>query len=188
MKKVLPYLILVAATFLLSGAIVVSVLVFRPDLLRVGHGHPPASQASPQTTDSTAVAKAAAVTRQKADTAVATLRAPSRQDSLAVMRDSVRTLLAALERERTKSQPAPAAPALQRAAESQQPQQPDTAAVKLLKARAKMLEAMPAEDAAKIVSKLSDDETRALLRFVKARQAAKILAAIEPERASRMFR
>ena len=44
------------------------------------------------------------------------------------------------------------------------------------------------EDAAKILAHLSDEETKELLKYVKARQAAKIIASIQPDRASRLFR
>ena len=69
-----------------------------------------------------------------------------------------------------------------------QPVTPDTAKIKDQKAKAKVLEAMPPENAAKILANLSDDESRELLKYVKTRQAAKILAAIQPERASRLLR
>ncbi len=185
MKSSMPYIILIASTFLLSGALVVGTMVLRPDLLRMGPAHasapaaaqPPTSKAGP-----------------KADTAAGKPRVTPPRDSLAIMRDSVRTLLAALDAERTKQQEAPGreptpAPALAAppAAAGQAPL-PDSTSAKLCKARAKMLESMPAEDAARIIAKLSDEETKALLHFIKARQAAKILAAIEPERASRLFR
>jgi len=56
------------------------------------------------------------------------------------------------------------------------------------KSMAKILESMPAENAARILKDLSDREVKELLLAVKKRQAAKILAALEPDRAARIMR
>jgi len=189
MKNTMPYLIVIAATFLLSGAVVVGTLFLRPDLLK-------GSTARTAPRDSTAAEKPPQYTRGIAGPTLDELKGPQGigRDSLAIMRDSVRSLLASLDQERSRDRktvqepPPPASLQAVPAPAGAQPAAPDSAGLKLRKNRAKMLESMPAEDAAKILARLSDDETRALLQYVKARQAAKILAAFEPERASRLLR
>jgi hypothetical protein len=206
MKDAMPYLIVIAATFLLSGAVVVAVVMFKPGLLRGG-------TVTAARADSAAAPATPHVLRETAGPTLQELGAAAGRDSLSLMRDSLRTLLATLATERSRDgaagpavqpptqptsqgaapqaksvePPGGAAPAAQPSASA--PVQPyDSAGVKIRKSRAKMLESMPAEDAAKILARLPDDETRVLLQYIKARQAAKILAAFEPERASRFLR
>ena len=64
----------------------------------------------------------------------------------------------------------------------------DTASTKEKKVVAKLLEAMDAQGAAKILHKLDDKEVKEILFAVKKRQAGKILGSFDPERAARIIR
>jgi flagellar motility protein MotE (MotC chaperone) len=57
-----------------------------------------------------------------------------------------------------------------------------------VKVQVKMLEAMGAEGAAKIMSTMNDKEVKAILQKLKKRTAAKILVSFDPNRAARLLR
>ena len=65
---------------------------------------------------------------------------------------------------------------------------PDTATSRQMKVVAKLLEAMDAQGAAKILHQLDDKEVKEILFAVKKRQAGKILSSLDPERAARIIR
>ena len=65
---------------------------------------------------------------------------------------------------------------------------PDTATSKEKKVVAKLLEAMDAQGAARILHQLDDKEVKEILFAVKKRQAGKILSSLDPERAARIIR
>ncbi len=181
MKSILPYILVIAATFILSAIVVFGTLMVRPDLLKGSATMQPA-------TDTVALAHAPKYLREYAGPTPEELVAAKKAeaDSLTMYRDSIASLMTALTAEREKAQAVPVAEKI----DSTTPQAAtvDTAKEKLQKSRAKLLEAMPPEDAAKILANLSDEETKELLKYVKARQAAKIIASIQPERASKLFR
>jgi hypothetical protein len=181
MKGILPYILVFAATFLLSGVVVFGTLMLRPDLL---HG----SATAEQPVDSAAIRNAPRYLREYAGptpSELTPLRTGS-TDSVALYRDSILVLQTALNAEQSKDHTLAGetrrdtviAPAVAT----------DSLKAKQQKAKAKLLEAMPPESAAKILANLPDDETKDLLKYMKARQAAKILAAIQPDRASKLFR
>lgn len=181
MKSALPYILVLAATFLLSGLVVIGTLMFRPDLLR--------SSTVPPVPDSVAMNVGPKYLREFAGPTGEELsrsRGP-KVDAVALMRDSMHALVASLEDARKAIDTLNQKARVQMAVTPPSPV--DTVArQKEKKSRAKMLESMPAEEAAKILMNLTDEETKELLKLVKARQAAKIIAAIRPERASRLFR
>ncbi len=181
MKNILPYILVIAATFILSGIVVFGTLMLRPDLLRGSATMQPAI-------DSVAIAHAPKYLREYAGPTPEELQPPKQaaMDSVALYRDSINVLLAALAAERDKAQIAPASAPFDSSAP--QAARIDSTREKTQKSRAKLLEAMPPEDAAKILANLSDEETKELLKYVKARQAAKIIASIQPDRASKLFR
>ncbi len=187
MKNALPYILVLVATFILSAIVVFGTLMLRPDLLKKSATVSPAA-------DTVKAAAAPKYLREYAGPTPEELQGPKSAgpDSVSVYRDSVNILLAKL------SVQGPAQPTQNPVAQVAEPQSVaavvpppaavDSAKIKLTKSRAKLLEAMPPEDAAKILSNLTDEETKELLKYVKARQAAKIIASIQPERASRLFR
>lgn len=181
MKNVLPYILVIAATFILSAIVVFGTLMLRPDLLK-------GSATMAPVVDSTAIAHAPKYVREYAGPTPEELAAPKPGaiDSVAIFRDSINVLIAALAAERDRALTAPAVSQ----SDSTVPQaaRVDSTREKTQKSRAKLLEAMPPEDAAKILANLSDEETKELLKYVKARQAAKIIASIQPDRASKLFR
>jgi flagellar motility protein MotE (MotC chaperone) len=96
------------------------------------------------------------------------------------LRDSLARLRASLEAERQK--PATAAPPVVDSARVQ------PAAAKENKTMAKLLDAMDAQGAARILNNMNDGEVKAVLLSVKKRQAGKILGSMDPERAARIMR
>jgi flagellar motility protein MotE (MotC chaperone) len=64
----------------------------------------------------------------------------------------------------------------------------DSAKTKDRKMLVKMLEAMSPENAARIVESFQDPDAKAILMGIKARQAGKILSAMNVERASKLMR
>lgn len=181
MKNALPYILVLVATFILSAIVVFGTLMLRPDLLRGSATMTPA-------VDTAAIAHAPRYLREYAGPTPEELRGPKppSTDSVSVYRDSVNVLLAELSAARAKGEALPTAGPQTVAVP--QTAVVDSAQIKLQKSRAKLLEAMPPEDAAKILANLTDEETKELLRYVKARQAAKIIASIQPDRASKLFR
>jgi flagellar motility protein MotE (MotC chaperone) len=185
MKKILPYILIIAGTSVLSGALIFGTMMFRPDLLK----------GSPTTvlSDSAAVAQSPKYLREYAGPTIDELTRTQHKvvDSIAVLNDSIRTLIARVQAEIDRADTiAKSIAQRDSAAQKSVAEKPVAGAVKAAntKTKAKMLEAMSAADAAKILSSLSDEETIELLQLIKARQAAKIVAAIQPERASRLFR
>jgi flagellar motility protein MotE (MotC chaperone) len=65
---------------------------------------------------------------------------------------------------------------------------PDTTRMKERKAMAKLVDAMDAQGAAKILRNMDDNEVKEILLAVKKRQAGKILSSLDPERAARIMR
>ena len=183
----MPYILVLAATCLLSGLMLFGVMMFRPDLLKGT-----ATAAAP---DSLSRAVAPKFIREFAGPTLdeLTFTEKSRTDSVAILRDSLGVLtrkllaeakkLSDLEKTISQKDSIPARTPGQPAAQTQ-----DASKATNAKSRAKVLEAMPAADAARILAGLTDEETKELLQFIKARQAAKIMAAIQPDRASRLFR
>jgi len=187
MKNALPYILVLVATFILSAIVVFGTLMLRPDLLKKSATVSPA-------VDTVKAAPAPKYLREYAGPTPEELQGPKAAgpDSISVYRDSVNALLAKLSAQGaarpTENPVAPVVEPQPVATVAPPAAVVDSAKIKLTKSRAKLLEAMPPEDAAKILSNLTDEETKELLKYVKARQAAKIIASIQPERASKLFR
>jgi hypothetical protein len=185
MKSGAQYIILFGVLLLLSSGLVVGLMMLKPEIFQ-GFGHGDESS----TSQVESAAPESMQLRSVAGPTLAELRGPDTTvvagpDSLALLKDSLRVLASQLVQERQKSEalshPKP---------EAQAPPPPavDTAKAKERKGMAKVLESMPAENAAKILQDLPEDEMKELLMYVKKRQAAKILSAIDPTRASKLFR
>ncbi|MFA6542746.1 MAG: hypothetical protein WCT99_14190 [Bacteroidota bacterium] len=56
------------------------------------------------------------------------------------------------------------------------------------KSKAKLLEAMKVDEAARIITTMKDDEIKMILMNLKKKTAAKVLASLEPERAAKLLR
>ncbi|MGA9120042.1 MAG: hypothetical protein WB699_11830 [Bacteroidota bacterium] len=177
----LTYILVFAGTFLFAGVVVFGTLMLRPDLLR-------GSATADPVVDSVTVKSAPKYLREYAGPTAQELAPPRSEgeDSIALFRDSINVLVAALSAERVKDHTLTEETHRDSVQVSQVVS--DSSTEKLQKSRAKLLEAMPPENAAKIIANLSDQETKELLKYIKARQAAKILAAIQPDRASKLLR
>jgi flagellar motility protein MotE (MotC chaperone) len=102
-------------------------------------------------------------------------------DSLQVLKDSVTKLGAALDTARIKVQQLSLQlGSLQRTT--------DSTKVNERKVFAKFLSGMTAEDAARILKNLSDQEAKEALMIINKNQAGKILSTMEPERVARLMR
>jgi len=102
--------------------------------------------------------------------------------------DSTKVLQLALEDERRKS--AALADRLRAVMDSSQKALAvaDSAQAEYRKSMIKVLENMDATSAARILSDFPDVELKSYLQTMKKRQAAKILAALQPDRAARIMR
>jgi flagellar motility protein MotE (MotC chaperone) len=183
MKSAGKYIVFFGVLFLISTLVVVALVMLKPELFPLPGGQ---DQVAADSTRSQAP-----LFRTVAGPTLAELQGPDSsallaRDSIAQLKDSLGALASLLQHERQRSdslsRPKPVPKDTVRAAAI------DTAKVKERKNMAKMLESMPAENAAQILKDLPDEEMKALLMNVKKRQAAKILGAIEPSRASKLFR
>jgi hypothetical protein len=68
------------------------------------------------------------------------------------------------------------------------PVKPDTAQRPDWKATAKLIESMNPEEAGKVLKQMSDTDVKQVIAKVKAKQAGKILANLEPDRVARIIR
>jgi len=194
MKSVVPYILMMTGTLVAAVAIVFALYHLKPGLF--GVSTPTADAVAKKDTTAAAPASpvAAADSSRKSDstaTQVAVTEAKS-GDQVALLADSLHALQAAVESrdsaiarlkgragQEADSAAAPGG-ALQAAS--------DSARAKQSKSFAKMIESMPAEQAVRILKGLDDREVKSILLSVKKRQAAKILSALDPDRAARMIR
>ena len=188
MKAALQYIVVFGGSLLIVVALVAVAFLAKPDIFNPVL-HP--GQGQQAKVDSAASPRAARFDRP-------TLADLMGVDSLVLFRhevqqlkDSLQTLVLALEGEKQKVG----------RATTPQPlvvgQHPDTLGVAVppesarateRKSMAKVLESMQAENAARILKDLTDSEVKEILLVVKKRQAAKILTALEPDRAARIMR
>jgi len=196
MKSILPYILLMTGTLVCAVAVIGAVFFLRPQLLGAA---PKASQALVQKDSSaskspgspaTAMQKSDS-TNQKSDSTAhgAPPQATANRDDASRLSDSIRTLMSRIdEQERTIAGLTQKKPDGRQSDSTAKASGADGARAKDSKSFAKMLEAMPAEQAVRILKGLDDSEVKAVLLGVKKRQAAKILSALDPDRAARMMR
>jgi hypothetical protein len=196
MKALLPYIALFVGSLVMVGAVVGGVYAFRPDLLGFA-GEAPAQVpvAAPRVDSTKAVPRSAAL--QFYGPSLAELRGKDplslARDSVAILRDSLRSMerLLAAERGRMDSLASARTAGNARMADAVKA---DSAAVprsrddKDRKAMVKMLESMAADNVVKLLQGMSDEEVKGLLLSLKTKQAAKILAALDPDRAAKLIR
>jgi len=178
-------------TLVASLAIIAGIYFLRPQLLGVVPKSPQTvavrdSGAVKSPLAPPAVAQKSDSTGGKSDSTVHGPSAPLKGDAAAFLADSIRSLMSRIDDQQKTIARLTAkgaqADSLPKVTVS------DSARAKDSKSFAKMLEAMPAEQAVRILKGLDDREVRAVLLAVKKRQASKILSALDPERAARMMR
>jgi len=184
MNKNIALIGLFIFSFLFFIQIGLLLLAVKPDLFSVFSGYPAASPPDQPKTialatpaaESTAV-KTPPVARSAKDTAAA---APAK-DLSQLKPDTAKPA----PQKTSEAQPE----SLLAAADTLKSAPPaDSTAVDEIKVKAKLLEAMNPENAAKILTNLNDTEVKGLLMKMKNRQAGKILSALEPDRAARIMR
>ena len=189
MKAILPLLILSPVPLLAAIGIVIGLRMYQPQLF----GASTLAPARPAHGDSLSVAAQTIkpAPDAKPDSASRPQNAVAPQSSADTSRlaDSLRALSARVEAQKqtiAELQAKAQSPAPRDSIQA--PPVSDSTQAKNAKTFAKMLESMPAEQAVRILKGLDDKEVKAILLSVKKRQAAKILAALEPDRAARMIR
>jgi hypothetical protein len=196
MKAILPYIALFVGSLVIVGAVVGGVYAFRPDLLGFPGEAPAQGPTAGPRADSTKAAPRAAALRFYGPS-LAELRGKDplslARDSVAILRDSLRSMerLLAAERVRMDSlfnartaETARTAVAV-KADSASAPRNRDD---RERKAMTKMLESMAADNVVKLLQGMSDEEVKELLLSLKTKQAAKILAALDPDRAAKLIR
>jgi flagellar protein FlbB len=176
MKKLLPYIIVFVVTTLVTTIMAVVFVVTRPPAA-VGEVH----------ADTTAAKE---VKGKMYGPTLAELRAV---DSAAVAalpkgEDSTKVLQLALQDERKKS--AQLADQLRAVMDTSHKAiaAADSSQVEQRKSMAKVLENMDPTSAARILNDFPDGDIKTVILTMKKRQAAKILAALQPDRAARIMR
>ncbi len=192
MKSILPYILLMTGTLVGAVAIIVGVYQFKPSLLGIAPKAPPAvaSKDSAAVRDTSSAKRLASAAVPSPDsTLVGPPAPPPKQGEAAVAADSIRTLLKKIDdQQKLIADLTGKAPKGSRTDSTARETISDSARAKDSKSFAKMLEGMPADQAVRILKGLDDREVKAVLLTVKKRQAAKILSALDPERAARMMR
>jgi flagellar motility protein MotE (MotC chaperone) len=177
MKKLLPYIIVFVVSTVATTAVAVLYVVLRPPV-----------DAVPATADSVAAKPAVGPLYgptlqelQAKDTATVVAGAPPGADSTTVLQ-------LALQDERKKS--AHLAEQLRAVMDSSRKAiaVADSTQQEQRKSMAKVLENMDPTSAARILSDFPDGDVKTCLLTMKKRQAAKILAALQPDRAARIMR
>jgi hypothetical protein len=196
MKAILPYIALFAGSLVIVGAVMGGVYAFQPDLLGFPGSAPAQAPTAGPRVDSTKAAPRAAVLQFYGPT-LAELRGKDPlslvRDSVAILRDSLRSMerLLAAERARKDSLGNARAAVNARTAvavKADSASGPRNRDDKERKAMAKMLESMAADNVVKLLQGMSDEEVKELLLSLKTKQAAKILAALDPDRAAKLIR
>ncbi len=195
MKAVLPYVLLMTGTLAGAIAIICAVYFFRPQLL--GVAPKPAQPAALRDTLRTKsplppqpVAQKTDSVEVKSDSTVRGAPSPvTGKEDRASLLDSIRTLAVRVDEQRKMIEQLTAkGPGHAGSDSTGMHAGSDSTRAKDSKSFAKMIETMPAEQAVRILKGLDDREVKAVLLSVKKRQAAKILSALDPERAARMMR
>jgi flagellar motility protein MotE (MotC chaperone) len=176
MKKFLPYIVVFVATTLATTAMAVVFVVMRPP------GAPDAAADTLATKTSLATMYGPTLKElQATESAVVT------RDTVTVL-DSTKVLQLALQDERKKS--AQLADQLRAVMDSSQKTgaAADSTQSEQRKSMTKVLENMDPTSAARILNDFPDGDIKHYLLTMKKRQAAKILAALQPDRAARIMR
>jgi len=175
MKKLLPYIIVFFVTTLATVILAVVFVKMRPP---VAAGGTPADSA------------AAALAERTYGPTMEDLLPPDTTKNVqpATAVDSTKVLQLALQEERKKS--AQLADRLRAVMDSSQKAlaAADSAQLEQRKSITKVLENMDPSSAARILSDFPDGDVKSYLLTMKKRQAAKILAALQPDRAARIMR
>jgi hypothetical protein len=191
MKKILPYLIVFLVSSAAAGAMVVIVLMMRPDLKGV-------ATVRADSTVARTVPQGKMDGRQKVDPAERDMKDARTSGPVAATgnepaigrepADSMQVLRLALEDERKRS--ATLAEQLRVTMDSTRKAiaVADSGHEATRKSMAKVLESMDPSSAARILKDYPDGDVKQMILTMKKRQAAKILAALEPDRAARIMR
>jgi hypothetical protein len=194
MKSILPYILLMTGTLFGAVAIVGGIYYVKPQLLGVVQKQPQAAAHKDSTAlhiDSSAAKPPDAQPAPGADSTLTGPPAPVAAKTVdpVSLADSILTLNSRIDEQKKTiarlTEKSPGGAAGDSAAKGLPS---DSARAKESKSFAKMLEGMPAEQAVRILKGLDDREVKAVLLTVKKRQAAKILSALDPDRAARMIR
>lgn len=176
MKKFLPYIIVFVVTTLATTAMAVVYVVMRPPAVVAGA---PADTTAAKEVKGKMYGPTLAELQTADSTAIA---APAKSV------DSSKVLQLALEDERKKS--AQLADQLRAVMDSSKAAvaAADSAQAEQRKSMTKVLENMDPTSAARILNDFPDGDIKTVLLTMKKRQAAKILAALQPDRAARIMR
>ncbi len=182
MKKLMPFIVVFVVTTLVTTASAVMFVMLRP--------HVPAPAAQATQADSAA---APLLSGTMYGPALKELRAADSAVAVAVQAtaapvDSSKVLQLALQDERKKS--AQLADQLRAVMDSSQKAgvAADSTSAEQRKSMIKVLENMDPTSAARIMTDFPDGDIKQYLLTMKKRQAAKILAALQPDRAARIMR
>jgi flagellar motility protein MotE (MotC chaperone) len=196
MKAILPYIALFVGSLVIVGAVLGGIYAFQPDLLGFPGETPAQAPAAAPRADSTKAAPRA-VALPFYGPPLAELRGKDplnlARDSVAILRDSLRSMerLLAAERLRMDSLANARTAVNARMADAVKTDSataPRSRDDKERKAMVKMLESMAADNVVKLLQGMSDEEVKELLLSLKTKQAAKILAALDPDRAAKLIR
>lgn len=172
MKPALLYSLIFLGSAVLATLVVYGVYTVKPELF-VSQ----TSRALPATSPSSLEDSLSArdTTRTTAEHPQDTVAVLYRQ--LVLLQDSLRTIKQQLKSQRTMQEVSPA-----RSVRTDSVRQSDP------KTMAAMLEAMNPEQAVKVLDHLSDEEARAVIKYINKRNVGKILGALSPTRVSRLIR
>jgi hypothetical protein len=199
MKNILPYLIVFLVSSVAAGAMVVGVLMMRPDLKGAATVHadsaaartlPPGRAYGPTLAELAGKGVTRVPANGPANTPVSGPGAATADELLTGgdPADSLQVLRLALEDERKRS--ALLAEQLRVTMDSTRKATAvaDSEHAETRKSMAKVLEAMDPSSAARILKDYPDGDVKQMILTMKKRQAARILAALEPDRAARIMR
>lgn len=169
MKQLIPYIVVFVVITLLSTGVGVGLAYFKPDLLSSNE------QKDKTAKDSTKTAQA----KGKKDSVQT--QTVVKKDSIAIVwEDTAKTMRLQMMAQQKRIAELEQKKILQAAAT-------DSAKQHRRAQFTKLVEAMNAEEAAKVLANMKDEDVKAILLNVKARQASKILGMLEPRRAARLM-
>jgi hypothetical protein len=184
-KNILPYVLMLVGTLVSAVLLMVLLMITRPELFGGGTPGSTGLMSPPAATGNATRAKAAPPGEN-----ASTSPPPAASDSLAPVRQNpagVQDGLAKAACPEAEGAPRIAPPDTVTPLQAG-PTFADSARTSERRAMAKVFDTMQAENAARILSELPDSEVKEILLAVKKRQAAKILAALDPGRAARILR
>jgi len=177
MKQAMKYLIVWIVTLVLAAQVALVLYYEKPELFSLLN--PPAAPPAPVSTKRTdsLVAAFDTVRVEQKDSAISESPSPV---VVTASDDTLRALSAKLEIEIRKEVSLEKKLAAQNAAA-------DSTHAKEIKGRAKLIELMSPDDAARLLQNLKLADAKQVLMAVKKKQAGKILSAMEPRLAARMM-